>query len=110
MPASKPKRARPIDQLVDFHSDTPEASERRMDEIARLVQLQASTARVRIDVDLIVGENRINHNLGRMPRHVTLMPTTADASFAWAVVSKDERQLVVSVVGVAQPGASLEVS
>lgn len=64
-------------------------------------------------VDLAVGTNVIPHSLGRVPRHVSLTPTAADASFSWAWkrdVTNPERQLAIVVVGVAQPRASLQVS
>lgn len=60
-------------------------------------------------VDLIVGDNRMNHRLGRIPDGYTLTPTAADATFAHALASADARQIVITVVGVAQPGARVEV-
>lgn len=108
MPAQRPQRPRPRDQVVEHQADTPDSIERALGELARLSAPILS--RSLLTVDLVVGDNRINHNLGRKPRHVTLMPTAADASFAWAVTERDERQMVIEVVGVAQPGASIEVT
>ena len=109
MPGKPPTRVAPRDQMVDHHSDSDDAKERRMDEIARQVATYPSKHRARITADLIVGTNRLVHNLGRKPQHVTLMPTTADATFAWCVTSMDDKQVTITVVGVAQTDASIEV-
>lgn len=105
---ARPQRVRPRDQVVGIQTDSPDSTQRAVDELARLSAIV--TARTIIEMDLVVGDNRVNHNLGRLPRHVSLMPTVADAAFAWAVTEKDDRQLVVTIIGVAQPGASIEVS
>jgi hypothetical protein len=108
VPATTPKRPRSRDQMVAFAANTPESIEAKTDELARLSVPQA--LRAQVTVDLVVGDNRVNHNLGRRPRHVSLMPTVADATFAWSVSSRDERQVVITVIGVDQPQASVEVS
>jgi hypothetical protein len=98
------------DQIVEHEASTPDSIERAVGELSRIsgaYQQQFSSV---VDVDLVVGANRINHNLGRRPGHVSVMPTTADATFAWAVTSTDDRQIVITVVGVAQTGASVEIS
>lgn len=112
MPAKKPQRVRTRDQAFVANATTPEATERALDEVARILTgpLMSRERAVLEDVSLVVGDNRINHNLGRKPRHVTLMPTVADATFAWAVTLRDDRQMVIAIIGVAQPHASLEVS
>ncbi len=108
MPASKPRRVATRDQVVGHEVSTPDSIERAVLELGRLVTVQAP--RARLTADLVIGDNRINHGLGQLPKHVSLMPTSASAAFAWAVASMDERQLVVTVIGAAQPGASIEVS
>ena len=108
MPVQRPKRVALHDQMVDRTSGDEQANARVIDELQRL--LVPTAARSRVTVDLVVGDNRVTHNLGRKPQHVSLMPTVADATFAWAVTEMDDRQLVVTVVGVAQSNASLEVS
>lgn len=110
MPAQRPQRPAVRDQVVEHHADTRQSADRMISELARVQQAQAQLARKQLTVDLVVGSNRIAHNLGRKPKHVTLMPTDADAAFAWAVSEITERQLVIVVVGADQPGASLEVS
>jgi hypothetical protein len=69
---------------------------------------QAAQRRSSVTVDLVVGDNTVTHRLGTRPRGAHLTPTVADASFAWALKSRDERQAVITVVGVDQPGAELE--
>lgn len=60
-------------------------------------------------VDLIVGANTFPHGLGRPARGATLTPRVADATFAWALTTSDTRQATIVVVGVNQPGATLEL-
>lgn len=108
MPATKPKRPATRDMVVDHQTLDPVSTSRLVDTLARLQAPQV--VRAQLDVDLVVGDNRINHNLGRRPLHVTLMPTVTSAAFAWAVTSRDERQVVIAVIGVDQPKASVEVS
>lgn len=108
MPASRPVRVSTRDQVVGHEASTPDSIERAIAELGRLMPQIAS--RSQFVADLVIGDNRVNHNLGRLPKHVTLMPTVADATFAWAVTSMTERQLVIEVAGAAQPGASIEVS
>lgn len=111
MPSLKPHRVRTRDQMVDHAASDRDAIERAISELARNSQRQDAEPSVVLEgVDLVVGDNRITHNLGRTPRHVSLMPTAADATFAWAVTERDERQMVIAIVGVDQMGASLEVT
>jgi hypothetical protein len=75
-----------------------------------VVEAARSSRRPRnaITVDLIIGDNRINHGLGVIPRGCGITPTVADASFAWAITARDDRQAIITVVGIAQPGATAE--
>jgi hypothetical protein len=76
----------------------------------RLRQLTSRTGgRVQLVADLVVGANVINHGLGRRAVGVNLTPTAASAAFAWAMTAADAKQVTITVVGVAQPKASLEV-
>lgn len=59
--------------------------------------------------DLVVGMNRINHGLGRRARLAHVSPTVADASFAWAFTTDNDTQAIVTVVGVPQPRATVEI-
>lgn len=112
MPASKPSRPQnrpglvPVAGTVELE-DVP----RSMSKLATaLLELQGRTQDRRIlTLDLAVGANRINHRLGRVPSGVNITPTTADATWAWALTSKNARQLVITTVGVAQAGATVEI-
>lgn len=67
-----------------------------------------------VTADLKVGTNAVQHSLGRAPRFVSVSPTVADATFAWARSAQPnphpDRQVLIDVVGVAQPGATILVS
>lgn len=66
-----------------------------------------------ITKDLVVGTNAIEHSLGREPAFVSVTPTVADASFGWALHLKNphpDRQVLIDVVGVGQPGARIFVT
>lgn len=88
---------------------------RAVDEVRTAAQtaLDRPTFDVIEPVDLTVGTNAIEHGLGREPSHVNVTPTVADPAFAWAW-NKDnphpDRQVLIDIVGVAQPGASILVS
>lgn len=88
---------------------------RAVDQMKTAVQqLQAGPAFDHIETDLAVGTNAVSHALGRDARHVSITPTIADATFAWALNTTDnphpDRQVLIDVVGVAQPGARILVS
>jgi hypothetical protein len=69
-------------------------------------QIQARSTRT---VDLIVGANRIAHGLGRRARGVTVMPTVADTTWAWSFAADGDSNVIITCVGVPQPGATVEV-
>lgn len=89
------------------------ATDRALRQLADAVdQLQSVPAGQSFVHDLAIGANVIPHGLGRNPRGVSVTPTMADASFAWALdrsAPHFDRQVVITVVGVAQPGALVEV-
>lgn len=74
--------------------------------------LQAERGRAVVAYDLIVGTNRVPHSLGRDARGYTITPSVADATFAHAIDltnPRPDREIWISVVGVAQPRAQIEV-
>lgn len=60
-------------------------------------------------VNLAVGMNRINHGLGRRARAAQVTPTAADASFAWGFTTDNDTQAIITVVGVPQANAAVEI-
>lgn len=111
MPARRPRRPRSLPALVPSSVEDP-ATMRALDGAAAAIgRLEgAGVARALLVVDLALGANVVNHRLGRRPRHAHVTPTTADATFAYALTAADTRQATITVVGVAQPGAGLELS
>lgn len=86
---------------------------RALDQLRASVQDVQSTASVfTVQQDLKVGTNIIEHSLGRAVKSVTLTPSVADASFGWAMTTTGnphpDRQVLIVVVGVDQPGTYLE--
>ena len=110
MPAFKPKRPQAQDQMVSYSVDSFDSTDRAVTELARVMDVQNRPSRSRVTADLVVGANTITHNLGRQAQHVTVMPTVADATFAWAVTSMTDKQITLTVVGIAQNNASVEIS
>lgn len=77
-----------------------------------LQELLGRRSRVSISFDLVVGTNRIPHDLGRACEGYTLTPTVADNGFAHAINTANPRpdlELWITVIGAAQPGAVLEI-
>jgi hypothetical protein len=107
VPPRRAKRVATRAQVVGYAATDEGATERLIDELVEHAQ-GAELPRSARTVDLVVGSNRIVHNLGRKPLGATLTPTVADASFAWAMGTVDERIAIITVVGVAQPKASIE--
>lgn len=58
--------------------------------------------------DLVVGDNVINHGLGRKPSGANVTPTVANTGWAWALTSATSSQMTLTCVGIAQPGATVE--
>lgn len=111
MPADKRTRPRVRAQLQTgtLVSGDPSAS-RLLSDLGDAVgaletgQLVRSRARV----DLALGANRIVHGLGRRAVGANVTPTVADATFAWSFAADGDRVAVITLVGVAQPGAAVE--
>jgi len=75
-------------------------------------QLQEPRARSVVVADLIVGSNHVQHALGRSVLGYVLTPTVASAAFAHALDAanpRPDREVWITVIGQAQPGARIEV-
>lgn len=75
-----------------------------------IVDVQSTSSVFDTTADLVVGVNAVKHSLGRAVKAVVLTPTVADATFAWAIVTNNphpDRQVLINVIGVGQPGALL---
>lgn len=100
-------------QSLSLPSVGDEATQRALDALDVAIQrLQAGRSRQVVTADLVVGTNEVQHGLGRPAAGYTLVPTVADATFAHAIDDTNphpEREIWVVVVGVAQPGARLEI-
>jgi len=93
--------------LVGTDPATSQAHSVLVDAVTRMEQQLPSRA-VAV-VDLAAGATTINHGLGRRPRGASVTPTVADATFAWAMTSANEKQAVITCVGTTQPGATVEL-
>lgn len=101
-----PVRAAPVSIA---HADTPEAVGRAVDALALATDRAAGgtmgAASSVLEVDLIVGTNRLSHGLGRRPLGVVVTPKEAAESFAWGYDwhqpdnPHPERQAWIVVVG-----------
>lgn len=113
MPVSKPVRPQQRQQLQTgtLLDADPAKMSRHLGDLVVAVDAQArrTTDRVRVTVDLVVGDNRVAHGLGRAALGATVTPTVADASFAWALTGGDARQAVITVIGVPQAKATVEL-
>lgn len=109
MPADRARPVQAKQQIVPHHADDIDAAERMIDQVAAQVSASKRRERWSTTVDLAVGANVIRHALGRVPTGANVTPTTADASFAWALTAKSDSKVTITVVGVPQDGATLEV-
>lgn len=71
-----------------------------------VARLQERASWQAVTQDLEVGINTVRHSLGRAPVVCLVTPTVADATFAYSA-EMDTRQVLVTILGVAQPGASV---
>lgn len=79
---------------------------------ATVERLEMTRQRAVVDVDLVVGPNKVRHGLGRPVRGYTITPTAGGASFAHRIDRENPRpetEVWIVVEGVAQPGATVEV-
>lgn len=113
MAARRPQRPRHVDVAPTTNLEDATTS-RAVDQVrAAVTKLQSRPNEQTITQDLVVGRNAIKHSLGRAFAHVSLRPSVADPTFAWAVASDNpqpDRQVIITVVGVDQPRASILVS
>ncbi len=102
----KPRRIATRDQIVGHEATTPDGIERA---VAELVRLQVpARARSLVTVDLVIGDNRVIHRLGRVPQGANLTPSVASAAFGWAMGDPTDTTAVIEVVGTDQPAAIVE--
>jgi hypothetical protein len=102
----KPKGTLPAATLVD----DPIVG-RLIDSVANSVSQTSSRIKDRaiLTVDLAIGANTVNHGLGFRAHGASVCPTVADATFAWSFAVPNDRQVTITVIGAAQPGAAVEV-
>lgn len=112
MPARKPQRPRPRPAAIPANGEVKIGDvPRQLADLAAAVRALEARLQDRKSsvVDLAVGVNRINHGLGRIPVGANVTPSTADATWAWAVTDRSAAQIEITTVGVAQTAAILEV-
>jgi len=109
MPVDKVRRPPQRQQVSPHQVPTWESASRANDAITAQLGALSQHERNILVVDLVVGANRINHGLSAAARGATLTPTVADASFAWSFAASGDKQVVITVVGVNQPKAIVEV-
>lgn len=77
-----------------------------------VAELNRTALRDRKRADLVVGQNRIVHGLGRAVEGYSITPTVADATFAHCLDETNphpELEVWITVVGVDQPKARIEI-
>jgi len=95
-------------QLIPLQANDQAGTQRMMDQLTDQVNRLTRPSRSVVVVDLVVGDNVVTHLLGRVPSGCIVCPTVADASFAWALSDKNERQATITVIGVDQPASPIE--
>ena len=112
MSARKPLRPQGTTR-VQVGRTADQATNRALGVLASAVQkTQETRARYVVRQDLVVGVNKVVHSLGRACAGYTLTPTVASATFAHALDTtnlRPDREVWITVVGVAQPDARIEV-
>lgn len=109
------RRRRPIPRAAAIVASPPAttkdgprdatAVDRAIDELAEAINRVVDPGQGFVEVDLIVGTNRINHGLGRIPLGVDVVPKDAASAFAWGYdwTQPDnpvpDRQIWLDVVG-----------
>ena len=100
----------PTKQQVTPHQvPTWDSASRANDQINQVISQLPTVERKTLTVSLVVGANRVNHGLSGPARGCTVTPTVADATFAWSFAADGAKQAVITVVGVPQPNATVEV-
>lgn len=75
-------------------------------------EIQEQRSRDVVQVDLVIGTNKVRHGLGREVVGYSVTPTVASSAFAHAIDRTNPRptlEVWIDVVGTAQPGAGVEV-
>jgi len=109
MAGRKPEKIRPI-AFAQVASVEDSVTQRALDVVVGAVQdLQTEGKRATVVADLVIGENRITTNLGRRARGMALTPTVADAMFAWSFAIDNDTEVIVTVIGEAQPACPMEI-
>jgi len=109
MPTQRPER--PATRPRQIATTSGEVTAITMRQVVQSAQRAADQLKDRavITSNLAVGDTVITHGLGRTPTGVTITPSVASASWAWAMKSSTPTQVTITCIGVAQPGAVLEV-
>lgn len=100
------KRPRPVPSLSVGDAADPRSV------AGAAADLFRAATRSRKRADLVVGQNRIVHGLGRAVEGYSITPTVADSTFAHAIDETNphpELEVWITVVGVAQPAARIEI-
>lgn len=112
--AARPRNRAVAGERLTVPSVDDEKTSRALDALADAVRdLQARARRVVLRHDLVLGTNRVPHGLGRAPKGFSVTKTTTNATFDAALSSEDnprpDLEIWIEVVGVAMPGAIIEV-
>lgn len=105
-PATKPALVAP---RVVSDPQSARAFDEHSTAIAALERVSSQSS-ARLVVDLVIGLNRVAHNLGRIPRHCSVTPTVCSAAFAYALVAATESTATIDVAGTDQAGAGVELA
>lgn len=109
MTANRVTRPRSRQQIVTgtLTDATPQAVSRLIGDIVSVLP-GPQTPRTQQVVSLVVGDNHINHGLGRKAIGASVTPTVVDPAFAWGFAAPDTLTVTITVVNVAQPNACVE--
>ena len=104
------KVGRPVQRsrVVSAHSEDMAGVERMIDALSGQSDANRPVPRAVFTVDLYVGVNRVVTSLGRRAQGCTVTPTVADPTFAWSFAPEGDRLALITVLGVDQPGATVE--
>jgi hypothetical protein len=112
MAARRPKAMRAVSRAPFVKVDDPKI-DRALDGLRGAVhEIQEQRSRDVVQVDLVIGTNKVRHGLGRAAMGYSLTPTVASAAFAHAIDRtnpRPEAECWIEVIGTAQPGAVVEV-
>lgn len=112
MAGRHPGRVRPVASVQAPNVDDV-VTQQALDKILSALNSQQSLRqRDVVAFDLVVGTNKVRHGLGRACVGYNLTPTSASAAFAHAIDKTNphpEFEVWITVIGVAQPAATVEV-